>query len=1851
MDPLTICTLAECGEIEQGQFLSLMKRCSNDVVRGIFETIDDATLEAFLVRSDNFEPLLDLAIAALGTDSLRNRVKQWLAKAALARAKSEVVRCSRILHSIASHTSNAPPNLKQPSNSICASDGPAAPTGPPEVFNAAQAAAAPVSSVGPKPKQLPTLDPRSEQQSPGPKSLSPSPASPPSAPTRTDLPRTTGPFPLEAPSSPSVPQRPITFLPKSPPRIYRPPAPSSVAPKTASTSLPESPISPKHHPLRSNPKSAHHNVPASSSQPASRTSEGSDQIALSHPRVSPATPPAVRVRPVWDPVGPIEVEGALQPFPGNAAGTPKSQDSGNQDVVPHGMALPTQDPVNDLEPNEFVAATEEVEHDSSVEEPESEERAAPLSSGNPWDAATNAEKVKKWDLEGAIHGNPHHTSPVRTQWMHDDRKKATGTDDSEYKLLTEQEYSKFLKVPAALRAHAGLVFHKKSKFDWEVRVVLGRLAWDYSQIDEPENAKFLRDSLDEIEARFPDLSPAHMFRQIDKNGKKAVQKWWSDVAKWVQTAAGKMGGSQNDLNHHVEMLDSKKSTKKYDVYKILGLKRADVNYVAWGQTKEGTEKCEELINKEMEKWKLDPKNQALIELDGRVVGQQRLQVEGRIRRKQFDTLTKEEKELYSSKNKSGVSLNTDEDVQGVAECILSHLNLVCVQGANLGGLHIVLMASGAVSGGRLPVVIREYGVKPDPGPFLDKHDVGGRVGAEYPAYIASRFKGTAPTHPSSNSLIKALMTISRRQQVVQAGVGPLVTSNKLASRSFALWSPPANVNTDKKRAEYLSRFLGSTFKNNFSIQLSWNSISANNDRFIEPQRRPRDSHDRPVQLMSPLAMPVDSHLNPWWNFLQNCAKGQVANDEVFSWKPETTRLAIPSIPAPVNPNVHESGELSRTANVKKRRKGEANTAPRKSRKGKGNARPTSDDPELDLGEDVEGLMEDAEAYKQREEVTPTRTLRPRKTTNVTPARPSKNRNGSSVESESEDLESEQETNSRVEKSGQAGTSVTRSRPKPLRILSHEPQDVVESTQVDVSSPSAIPLLHNDLPAAPERDSRCATFPEDQPPAEVSQVGPCGPQPPSVEASEISPGTRTLEGPQGASTVAPTCSSPDDPSQKDSGNKVTFEPSPEEASSDRTWTDSARDQPAPEASRDATLTTSPGAAGYQAPVDDAPAKSPLKPSGKPTAAIKSLLGAVSGKRTQLPIRSRPFTELRLGHPRMFTGEASALGSPGWLQVKPLLSIWGSKVSFLNLSECDISYNPASPELDLPLPSALTSAISIMQVFLAMQQGDPHRPDVPLVRVSPTCGLDALHPHHHLRQVVEGILDVQAPLPSCKFFESNMLLKPEGIQAFFGVLEAALESFIDALTADDVTIRYAEIDFFTVLRLALYVKESTFMRDGAARGPATDRVASLLDRFVSVLASIAALRYMQEYLGEAAARWCREEPEKRGVRWEMWFLVGQLWKAAMIGLASAVSQKRQDLFLFRGIDDVIAPSVKSVIEHLIAQPTWWSPPGNGVPVAFTVGVKQFIPSETLFNRLPEISWARLSFLDRCSVLLTIFICAIQLSQEPDDSAQLEISTGDGSESLVQLFSMRCSDLKRVIEGAAGTELGPKKAAQESEDEVRRRRMVQAWVTVWASERGPHAEDTSTPAAASSDEEAVTNGQLPVQSQTSSVVPATPSVVDEQVGERGLENAHGLVPIAEEKEDESAELLDGKEESEIPTVVVGLKGGKAKRKVPVGGRWTAPPSVGAAENSRRRLRQAEASIEEEQSEERPRRTAYLNNVYSSRTCPPKAPTSKQPKAAVTKAKALAKSSEPSSSPLKLTKKQKAAEAAARKAAKKAA
>lgn len=125
-----------------------------------------------------------------------------------------------------------------------------------------------------------------------------------------------------------------------------------------------------------------------------------------------------------------------------------------------------------------------------------------------------------------------------------------------------------------------------------------------------------------------------------------------------------MSGTHNDLEHHVEILDTKKSSKKFDAHQLLGLKRAEVNYVLWGKTAEGKKKCNPIINAEMKVWAADPKNQQAMALDSKVFGQHRVNVEGRVRREKFELLPQAEQNEWTRKAKAkfGDSDLTEEEL-------------------------------------------------------------------------------------------------------------------------------------------------------------------------------------------------------------------------------------------------------------------------------------------------------------------------------------------------------------------------------------------------------------------------------------------------------------------------------------------------------------------------------------------------------------------------------------------------------------------------------------------------------------------------------------------------------------------------------------------------------------------------------------------------------------------------------------------------------------------------------------------------------------------------------------------------------------------------------------------------------------------------------------------------------------------------------------------------------------------------------------------------------------------------------------------------------------------------------------
>ncbi len=65
--------------------------------------------------------------------------------------------------------------------------------------------------------------------------------------------------------------------------------------------------------------------------------------------------------------------------------------------------------------------------------------------------------------------------------------------------------------------------------------------------------------------------------------------------------------------------------------------------------------------------------------------------------------------------------------------------------------------------------------------------------------------------------------------------------------------------------------------------------------------------------------------------MEACANGEIAEGRRFMWKSEETRLNLPDIAAPDDPDIHTAGELAKSTVSRKRAQGEPDR-PRKSQK-------------------------------------------------------------------------------------------------------------------------------------------------------------------------------------------------------------------------------------------------------------------------------------------------------------------------------------------------------------------------------------------------------------------------------------------------------------------------------------------------------------------------------------------------------------------------------------------------------------------------------------------------------------------------------------------------------------------------------------------------------------------------------------------------------------------------------------------------------------------------------------------------------------------------------------------------------
>lgn len=388
-----------------------MSLCSDDVARSVFEGLADSTLQAFFLSQEDLQPLLETAIVALGAEELRRRAKQWLVKASKARAKDETFKCSSIIQAIVSHqaklstpsqrVSERLPRPGPPSTQSMPSTNQQERLATPGV--AAQPNVAPLSpSIHPPIASIPIAKTGVYSRASRP------PLSPEQAPSSADLPslaRLPQPFPLDA-SQATEPR-----LPRSPKHPNSP-----------------SPTSPTRQP---------HNVPFHAS-PSARPSGASvippfssagvqEAIAGGHllpaqadvGKENPGATPDLPTDEVMAPSPPLFLPPAQDSLAHETSLPNSLQNSGDQRIGRGVQASQSKDP---LETEALGDLHETVDQSHNAEEAAAEPGTR-ISSMNPWDAATNAERVEEWELEDMIHSDPHHTSPFRTEWMYEDRKR------------------------------------------------------------------------------------------------------------------------------------------------------------------------------------------------------------------------------------------------------------------------------------------------------------------------------------------------------------------------------------------------------------------------------------------------------------------------------------------------------------------------------------------------------------------------------------------------------------------------------------------------------------------------------------------------------------------------------------------------------------------------------------------------------------------------------------------------------------------------------------------------------------------------------------------------------------------------------------------------------------------------------------------------------------------------------------------------------------------------------------------------------------------------------------------------------------------------------------------------------------------------------------------------------------------------------------------------------------------------------------------------------------------------------------------------------------------------------------
>ncbi|KAG9042711.1 hypothetical protein FS837_010474 [Tulasnella sp. UAMH 9824] len=550
-----------------------------------------------------------------------------------------------------------------------------------------------------------------------------------------------------------------------------------------------------------------------------------------------------------------------------------------------------------------------------------------------WDMRENDLRVKAWGLEEEINSNPAALHPVRTNWMYEARLGDLSEED--YENVLRSEHKTFMKVPPAYRSVVGKMYYKRAKGDWEARVVLTCLTWEYTKVKikreeadakgdkaaaralSTEMMKTLNDGIASLFERFPDLDPEHERRQIgSKLGSDAVTAYVQTLRTKVTSDAGRMYGTYKNNSGTIAMLESKAAGHNtLSVFDIMGKKRKDVAYHLWGGSSSGgRDECDGLIKQHMDRWKkLNPSKTP------REISNKSLKVVRAVRSQLFQAQAASVRAAWEEKAKNLHLPKTDEERQCLVDAILPALFRLLTQLSKHTSLHFVLLSSGQGTS-NVPVVVHEFSESTDDqSSFLEENaELAQRIRSDYLRYALERH------NTGQEEVVEGLPVMhTPDDSSVDASADPTPSESEQPDHGRIPISPfEPNLSVVKSRSQritYLSRWFMDAGERIVGYKVTWDTFCKNARKYVLTERMPMDPlvEGKRLEIQKPTAM-EDRRFDVWWKFMVESYDGTLSEEDRFMFQVEEIHRNLPAPPAPADASVHQAAvNAAKTAPLKK----------------------------------------------------------------------------------------------------------------------------------------------------------------------------------------------------------------------------------------------------------------------------------------------------------------------------------------------------------------------------------------------------------------------------------------------------------------------------------------------------------------------------------------------------------------------------------------------------------------------------------------------------------------------------------------------------------------------------------------------------------------------------------------------------------------------------------------------------------------------------------------------------------------------------------------------------------------------